>query len=66
MSRPLTIYLVLLLALILVGAGCSVITYDRAFPKLTWYWSQEARAQRADKAQQKIWEQQFQTNRPAK
>lgn len=28
--------------------GCSVVSDNRVFPKLTWYWSADAKAQRAD------------------
>jgi hypothetical protein len=45
-------------------SGCTVITYDRVFPKVTWYWSKEAKAQRADQAQIELWRQQ--TNSVAK
>lgn len=33
--------------------GCSVISYNRTFPKLAWYWSADAKQQRADKATEK-------------
>lgn len=32
--------------------GCTVISYDRVFPKLTWAWTDEAKYQRA---QDKEW-----------
>lgn len=43
-------------------SGCSVVTYDRTFPELAWYWSKDAKAQRADRAQIGEWDQQQQTN----
>lgn len=43
----LTIFLLLLLT------GCTVVSNDRVFPKLTWYWSAEAKQQRAERAQYK-------------
>jgi len=53
-------------ALSAIFCGCSVITNDRVFPKLTWYWSKEAKAQRAERAQEKSWEQSLPTNSPAR
>jgi len=41
--------------------GCTVISYNRVFPKLTWYWSAEAKAQRAEQSPPN-WE----TNFPSK
>jgi hypothetical protein len=39
---------VILLAVSL--AGCTVVSANRTFPKLSWYWSADARRQRADNA----------------
>lgn len=30
-------------------AGCAVVSQNRVFPKLTWYWSADAKAQRDSK-----------------
>ena len=48
----------LLLLLMAAAAlpGCSVISYNRVFPKLDWYWSHDAQVQREEKAQEKAWE----------
>ncbi|MDE2100610.1 MAG: hypothetical protein KGL39_25425 [Patescibacteria group bacterium] len=51
--------------LMILASGCTIISYDRAFPKLTWYWSKEACEQRADFKQEKQWEN-SQTNQPVK
>ncbi len=40
---------ILLLALLLCN-GCTVISYNRVFPKLTWYWTDDAKEQRREKA----------------
>lgn len=37
---------ILLLLLALSLTGCTVVSNDRVFPKLTWYWSAEAKQQR--------------------
>lgn len=51
-------WLIAILALALC-AGCSIVSYDRVFPKLTWYWSAEAKYQRAenilDKSKVYLW-----------
>lgn len=31
-------------------SGCSIISYDRVFPKVGWYWSKEAVAQRKSRS----------------
>lgn len=36
--------------------GCSVVSYNRVFPKFTWYWASDAVQQRKDKAQEKAWD----------
>lgn len=35
--------------------GCSIVSANRVFPKLTWYWSWEAKVQRAERAKSKEW-----------
>lgn len=42
--------LILFCAALALCSGCSVISYDRVFPKLGWYWSWEAKAQRAERS----------------
>lgn len=42
MRKRLTILVVPLLVL----CGCTVISYGRAFPKLTWAWTDQAKEQR--------------------
>ena len=32
--------------LVVCLCGCTMITNDRVFPKLTWYWTDEAKQQR--------------------
>src|SRR6266478_2820791 len=39
---------VLALACCLI-AGCTVISANRTFPKLAWYWSADAKAQRSER-----------------
>ncbi len=34
--------------------GCTVVSQNRVFPKLTWYWSDDAKAERAYGAQEKV------------
>lgn len=29
--------------------GCTMVSNNRVFPKLTWYWSKEAKQQRAER-----------------
>jgi len=42
--------------LLLLTCGCAVVSANRTFPKLTWYWSTDAKAQRAENAAEKIYE----------
>jgi hypothetical protein len=36
-------------AIILLGmTGCTVISQDRVFPKLSWYWTKDAQRQREE------------------
>jgi len=35
---------------LLLLAGCTVVSANRTFPKLAWYWSADAREQRHEKA----------------
>ena len=44
------LYLILLCFLL---NGCAVVSYNRSFPKLTWYWSKDAQEQRIEKKQYK-------------
>jgi hypothetical protein len=45
--------------------GYSIIVQNRVFPKVTWYWSKEAKQQRVDEAEhQKINERYFQNKMP--
>src|SRR6266478_1094394 len=37
----------LLLLLLLLIPGCTVVSANRTFPKLDWYWSADAKAQRS-------------------
>jgi len=56
-----------MLALAVVGlvcAGCSIVSSNRTFPKLTWYWSGDAKQQRFDRAWEKQQSQPI-TNSPA-
>jgi len=45
-------FLIMRIALFVIGAacilasGCSVVSANRVFPKLAWYWSSDAKAQR--------------------
>lgn len=61
--------LISLLAFLLF-AGCSIVPTDTGWPKPTWYWSYEAKQQRAEKQTAKEWKakqqelQQAQTNKP--
>lgn len=40
------------LALLALGllCGCTVVSADRVFPKLTWYWTKDAQRQRESDA----------------
>ena len=44
--------------MILLLPSCTVVSNDRVFPKLAWYWSAEAKRQRESDAYRKS----FQTN----
>ena len=33
--------------------GCTVVSYNRSFPKLSWYWSNDAENQRAEQKEYK-------------
>lgn len=44
---------ILMIALGLLLSGCTMVSNDRVFPKLTWYWSKEAKQQRAERAHSK-------------
>lgn len=37
-----------------VASGCTVVSANRVFPKLTWYWSMDAKEQRREDAQEKL------------
>jgi hypothetical protein len=41
--------ILLLLLMSLPLYGCTVVSANRAFPKLDWYWSKDAKAQRESK-----------------
>lgn len=45
--------LALFALLTLTGTGCTFVSNDRVFPKLTWYWTAEAKQQRASNARHK-------------
>lgn len=62
-----------LLLCIFALSGCTVVSANRVFPKFTWYWSRDAQIQRAENAQNKAEEKQWNaetqyelTNSPAK
>lgn len=40
-------YLIALLAMGALTPGCTVVCQNRVFPKLAWYWSADAKAERA-------------------
>lgn len=40
----------LLLAIVLLS-GCTIVSYDRVFPKLTWAWTDAAKEQRSQNRQ---------------
>jgi hypothetical protein len=42
--------LVCLCALVLLGAGCTVVTANRVFPTVAWSWSADAKEQRREDA----------------
>lgn len=37
---------ILFIALLLACPGCTVVSYDRVFPKMTWAWTYQAQEQR--------------------
>ena len=43
-----------LLAALLMQTGCTVVSHNRAFPKLDWYWSKDAQQQRQEIKQEKL------------
>ena len=48
------ILMALILALFAAAlSGCAVVSANRVFPKLTWYWSDDAKMQRAENAAEK-------------
>ena len=46
--------------------GCTVVTADRVFPKVTWSWSRDAKLQRESDARQKAYAESVRTNSPAR
>ena len=38
----------------LTASGCTVVSANRTFPKLAWYWSADAKMQRDEDAQEKL------------
>ncbi len=38
---------------LMLMSGCTVVSANRVFPKVTWYWSADAKEQRAERAQDK-------------
>lgn len=59
----------LLLLVLPLLAGCTVVSYDRAFPKLTWAWTDQAKEQRRQNREHAAGEQAYKdslrTNAPA-
>jgi hypothetical protein len=43
----------LFLSLLLLQTGCTVVSQNRVFPKLSWYWSDDAKAEREYRRQEK-------------
>ncbi len=39
--------------------SCSVVSANRTFPKLAWYWSWEAKAERQERATLKEWQENY-------
>lgn len=37
-----------------LASGCSVVIQNRVFPKLDWYWSDDAKAERKYKSEQNV------------
>ncbi len=54
--------LLLFASMIFILTGCSVVSYDRVFPKLTWYWAWDAKAKRAEHAKSQAWADSQKTN----
>ena len=54
----------------LVASGCTVVSENRVFPKLAWYWSSDAKMQRdynkQHEAEVKAYQESLKTNSPAK
>lgn len=50
----------------ILAGGCTVVSANRVFPKLAWYWSDDAKMQRAydkeDKASTKAYQDSLKTN----
>lgn len=66
-STAKTISLLCLLgAIAFMGGGCAVVSANRVFPKLTWYWSADAREQRQETAPEKKYEHPAKTNETSK
>jgi len=37
-----------------VLSGCTVVSYNRTFPKISWYWSKDAQEQRSERDYYKV------------
>lgn len=46
----------------LMLGGCTVVSCDRVFPKLSWYWSAEAKRQRQSDADERAFHEASKTN----
>jgi hypothetical protein len=60
-----TTKLITLALLALCVGGCAVVTANRTFPKLAWYWSTDAQEQRREQALEKQYNQSV-TNNPTR
>ena len=55
-------YLLIISFTCLFASSCSIVSENRVFPKLTWYWSEDAKNQRDDNLINKQYEKSYNTN----
>jgi glutamate dehydrogenase/leucine dehydrogenase len=57
---------VLIIPAILMLSGCVIVSKNRVFPKVDWYWSKDAINQRQDIIAEKQYEKSYETNKISK
>lgn len=56
---------IILLLLSTFLSGCTIVSANRTFPEVTWYWSKDAQNQRAEREEYKRQFSAASTNSPA-